>query len=157
MPPAQSDRNLLCGVLALQADLIDNERFAEACSAWAARKHTSLADLLVKRGWLSAEERGHVEFLPARKLARHPGDARASPAEVATGLARRPPAGGADDEVRQSLAGLTTPPAAGHVLLTNDHVPVAGERDTLSRLHATGGSGRCPSGTATASPQVIRR
>jgi hypothetical protein len=28
-----TDRNLLFGVLALQTDLIDNDRFAEACRA----------------------------------------------------------------------------------------------------------------------------
>ena len=61
-----TDRNLVFGVLALQADLLDNNRFAEACSAWAARKDMPLADLLVERGWLSAEERGHVEFLRGR-------------------------------------------------------------------------------------------
>ncbi len=47
-----ADRNLLFGVLALQADLLDNDRFAEACSAWAVRKDTPLASLLVDRGWL---------------------------------------------------------------------------------------------------------
>ena len=31
-----TDRNLLLGMLALQADLIDATRFAEASSAWAA-------------------------------------------------------------------------------------------------------------------------
>jgi hypothetical protein len=30
--------------------------------------------LLVERGWLSAEERGHVEFLLDRKLRKHRGD-----------------------------------------------------------------------------------
>jgi hypothetical protein len=39
----------LDGVPALQADLLDNDRFAEACSAWATRKDTPLADLLVPR------------------------------------------------------------------------------------------------------------
>ena len=41
-----TDRNLLFGVLALQADLIGPDRFAEACAAWAVRKATPLADLL---------------------------------------------------------------------------------------------------------------
>jgi hypothetical protein len=49
-PTADTDRNLLLGVLALQADLLDAARFAEACSAWAGRKDTPLADLLVQRG-----------------------------------------------------------------------------------------------------------
>ena len=47
------DRNLLFGVLALQADLIDAPRFAEACSAWASRKETPLADLMIDRGWIT--------------------------------------------------------------------------------------------------------
>jgi hypothetical protein len=33
-----TDRNLLFGVLALQADLLDPTRFAEACTAWSAHK-----------------------------------------------------------------------------------------------------------------------
>ncbi len=32
---SETDRNLLFGVLALQADLLDPQQFAEACSAWA--------------------------------------------------------------------------------------------------------------------------
>src|SRR5437868_5923815 len=35
--PMDTDRNLLFGVLALQVDLIDPARFAEVCSAWAAK------------------------------------------------------------------------------------------------------------------------
>jgi hypothetical protein len=50
-------RNLLLGVLALQADLLTPSRFVEACTAWSARKETPLADLLMERGWLSAEAR----------------------------------------------------------------------------------------------------
>jgi hypothetical protein len=50
-------------VLALQADLLDTARFADACSGWAARKETPLAGLLIQPGWLTAEDRGHVEFL----------------------------------------------------------------------------------------------
>jgi hypothetical protein len=42
--PADTDRNLLFGVLALQADLIDKNQFAEVCGAWAARNDKPLAD-----------------------------------------------------------------------------------------------------------------
>ena len=56
-----TDRNLLFGVLALQADLIDSARFGEVCSAWASRKETPLADLLVERGGLDYQaNRGGV-------------------------------------------------------------------------------------------------
>src|SRR5262245_30090925 len=105
-----TDHNLLFGVLALQADLLDNDRFAEACSAWAARKDTPLADLLVERGWLTAVERGHVEFLLDRNVKKHQGDARAVLAEVTTDHVRQSLAGAADADIRHSLDGLTTPP-----------------------------------------------
>jgi serine/threonine-protein kinase len=138
-----ADRNLLFGVLAFQADLIDSARFAEACSAWASRKDIPLADVLVERGWLSTEERGHVEFLLDRKLKKHRGDERASLAEVTTDAVRQCAAALPDAEVRASLMGAT-PSSPGPVLLTATtiHVPVQGERYTMSRLHATGGIGR---------------
>jgi serine/threonine-protein kinase len=137
-----TDRNLLFGVLALQADLLSPAQFAEACSAWAGRKDTPLADLLVERGWLSPSDRVDVEKLLQRKLAKHQGDARAGLAEVTTDAVRQSLVGVDDAGVRQSLAGLSTPPR-GHVLLsTTAHVPAANDRYTLSRLHATGGIGR---------------
>ncbi len=58
-----TDRNLLFGVLALHADLLTAVQFAEACSAWAGRKDVPLADLLVQRGLLNAEQRGVVDLL----------------------------------------------------------------------------------------------
>lgn len=139
MPNANADRNLLFGVLALQADLITSDRFAEACSAWAARKETPLADLLVERGWLTAGDKADVEKLLERKLKKHGGNERASLLEVTTDSVRHSLAGLDDPELARSL----TPPPAGHVLLaTTDYQPEARERYTLSRLHATGGIGR---------------
>ena len=40
---ADTDRNLLFAVLALQADLIDRNRFVQVCTLWAARKDVPLA------------------------------------------------------------------------------------------------------------------
>src|SRR3954467_2174904 len=82
-PLMDTDRNLLFGVLALQADLLDNDQFAEACTAWSARKETPLADLLVARGWLTPEAQAHIDFLLECKLRKHGGDAHASLAAVA--------------------------------------------------------------------------
>jgi hypothetical protein len=73
MPTPDTDKNLLFGVLALQADLLDAKQFVEACTLWANEKHRPLAHLLVERGWLTPEEKGHVEFLLERKLKRHGG------------------------------------------------------------------------------------
>ncbi len=105
-------------------------------------KDTPLADLLVLRGWLTAEERADVEKLFERKLRKHAGDVKASLAEVTSDHVRRSLAGNADLEVSPSLV-ETTPPTPCPVLVsTTFHVPEARERYTISRLHATGGIGR---------------
>src|SRR5215468_6584633 len=99
-----ADHNLLFGVLALQADLLTPVQFAEACSAWAGRKDTPLADLLVERGLLGPADRADVDRLLQRKLQKHDGDARAGLAEVTTDQVRHSLAGVDDADVRQSLA-----------------------------------------------------
>ncbi len=137
-----TDRNLLFGVLALQADLIDDGQFARACSEWAGRKLVPLAELLVERGWLSPSDRADVERLVERKLRKHRGDARASLAEVTTDPVKRSLAGLTDADVRQTLAGLATPPPGPVLTSTTAPEPGACDRYTLSRLHATGGIGR---------------
>jgi eukaryotic-like serine/threonine-protein kinase len=140
--PVDTDRNLLFGVLALQADFLDAPKFAEACSAWAGRKDTPLADLLVERSLLTEQQCGLIDQLLQQKLKKHGGDAKAGLAEVTTDEVKQSLAGLDDAEVRQSLAGLT-PPAQGHVLFsTTAYVPTGSDRYTLSRLHATGGIGR---------------
>jgi tetratricopeptide (TPR) repeat protein/tRNA A-37 threonylcarbamoyl transferase component Bud32 len=136
-----TDRNLLFGVLALQADLIDADRFAEACSAWAAKKATPLADLLQQRGWITAEERAHVEFLLERKLRKHRGDVHASLAAAADQRVRSLIAAADDFEVRRSIAEL--PQGDGPTLVsTLAYEPGARERYTLTRVHAQGGLGQ---------------
>jgi tetratricopeptide (TPR) repeat protein len=144
MGGADTDRNLLFGVLALQLDLIDAAQFADACSGWAARKReASLAGVLAGRGWISAEDRAEVGRLLERKLRRHGGDAHASLAAVADGAVHGALAAVSDPEVQQSLAGLGGRRAGGHVLLsTIGYQPESRERYTLTRLHAQGGLGR---------------
>src|SRR6516165_2804071 len=99
-----ADRNLLFGVLALQADLLDPERFARACTLWSAQKTTALADLLVQQGWLTPADRIDVEKLLDRKLKKHGGDAQSGLAEATTDQVRQSAAGLDDPDVRQSLA-----------------------------------------------------
>jgi eukaryotic-like serine/threonine-protein kinase len=138
--PAVTDRNLLFGVLALQADLIDQAGFVEACTLWTARKHVPLADLLVERGWLTAADKAHVEWLLGCQVRKHRGDAHASLAVVADGAVRHALSALEDVEVRQSLADLAPPAAASGE--TINYAPGPGQRYTLTRLHATGGIGR---------------
>src|SRR5436309_905777 len=106
MPHASADRNLLFGVVALQGAYIGNDQFAEICAAWATRKDTPLADLLVERAWLTAEDKREVERAVERHLRRHGGDAHASLQAVADSRIKRSLAGVPDEDVRQSLAGL---------------------------------------------------
>jgi serine/threonine protein kinase len=135
-----ADRNLLFGVLALHLELIDDSRFAQACSAWATRKDTSLADVLQDHGWLSDEDRREVERLVERKLKKHGGDVRRSLAEVAGGEVRAALNKVADEEVRHSIT--TLPPAPSYVLVqTVDHGTQQRSRYTLTRLHGEGGLG----------------
>jgi PAS domain S-box-containing protein len=135
-----TDRNLLFGVLALQLDLLDRDRFVEACAAWATRKGTPLADFLVERGWLTPEDKTDVERLLQRNLTRHGGDARAGLA-AATDDVKRSLAGLEDPDIQRSLAGLACA-AAPDACATIDYAAAPPERYRLTRLHATGGIGR---------------
>jgi serine/threonine protein kinase len=139
-----TDRQLLFGVMALQADLIDHEQFVAVCTEWSVRKRTSLADLLVERGWITPADRDHLVYLLERRLQKYGGDARASLAVLAA------------VPVRQTLASLEglaipestpnqTPPPPGRPL----DVPatIASRTDRTARysllhLHAQGGIGQ---------------
>jgi tetratricopeptide (TPR) repeat protein/tRNA A-37 threonylcarbamoyl transferase component Bud32 len=136
-----TDRNLLFGVLALQAAYLDNNQFAEVCAAWTTRKETPLADLLVERGWLQPEERQEVERLVERHLKRHGGDVKKSLGAVADGNIRDMVRDQGDTDLRQSLSSL--PPAAGYVLVTTTAQPgVQRLRYSITRLHGEGGLGK---------------
>src|SRR5205085_9209748 len=119
--PVDTDRNLLFGVIALQDAYLDNDRFAEACAAWATRKQTLLADLLVERGWLTAAERQEVERAVERHLKRHGGDVRKSLGALADAGVRDVVRGIDDPGLRQSPSSL--PPAAGYVLVETVNPP----------------------------------
>ncbi len=134
-----SDRNLLFGVLALQAELIDASQFVEICTLWTTRKDTLLADLLIERGWIDAADRSHIDYLVDRKLRRHGGDGRASLAD-APDYIKRSLAALDDPDIQRSLAG---PPSTATVLDATVDLPTLPQnRYRLTRLHATGGIGR---------------
>jgi serine/threonine-protein kinase len=136
-----NDRNLLFGVLALQADFLDARQFAEACAAWASCKDLALAELLLERGWLTPDDRAHVEYLVERRLKKHRGDVRSSLAEAARGEVRRALAS-IGPSLRDSLAGLPPGPVELLTSSTVAYQPASRDRYTLSRLHAKGGIGQ---------------
>jgi PAS domain S-box-containing protein len=134
-----ADRNLLFGVVALQADLLDADQFIKACTLWTARKDVPLADLLVELGWLTAEDKSDVERLLTRKMKKHAGNIKNSLAAAPDNIKRSLAALG-DADIQQSLVSL--PEGQNLQLETIDHRPEPTERYTLTRLHATGGIGR---------------
>ncbi len=139
-----TDRNLLFGVFALQADLLDAARFAEACAAWAGRKDVPLADLLIERGWITPEDRADLDHLIERRLKKYQGDVRASLAGLVTPEARQALAGVADADVQRSLDGVPTAgQRGGHLLLsTVGYRPEGRGRYTVTHLHVRGGLGQ---------------
>jgi serine/threonine-protein kinase len=138
--PAEADRNLLFGVLALQTALIDNAQFAEVCSAWTTRKQTPLGDLLRERGWITAEEHQEIVRLAQRHLQRH-GTAQASLAQLTGDYLRQSLGSVADADLQKSLT-VVTPIPAQALTSTVTYQPTTRSRYTVLRLHAKGGLGQ---------------
>jgi hypothetical protein len=134
-----ADRNLLFGIIALRADLIDSQQFVEICTLWATRKHTALADLLIELGCFEPDDRSHIDYLLKRRLHKHGGDARATLTSVPEQV-KRSLAAVADADVQRSLAELPQPESSS-TKETLDHLPHPGERYTLTRVHGQVGRG----------------
>jgi len=140
----ETDRNLLFGVLALQAGLIESNQFVEACTLWSTRKNVPLADILVERSWILPIDVAHVEYLLGRYLRKFDNDPKASLATV-DDTVKRLLATVNDAEIRNSLATLRQPETrdvVADVTATVDLTPAQRQHYSLSRLHATGGIGR---------------
>jgi PAS domain S-box-containing protein len=135
-----AERNLLFGVLALQAELIAPGDFVKACAIWATRKEAPLGDLLVELGVLRPADRNLLDRLLNAKALRAANALRVEldsvPEEVRRSLAAL-----GDAEINRSLAGDSAPGGQSSVS-TLDGSARTSERYTLSKLHATGGIGR---------------
>src|SRR4051794_23774393 len=95
---ADTSRDLLFGLLALQNGLIDQDQLVIAFRTWTRDKGRALADHLVDRGDLVVDDRAAVDALVARHIRKHGGDVEESLAAV--------PAGGS---IRDGLADLGDP------------------------------------------------
>ncbi len=71
MAPVDTNRNLLFGLLALQNGLIDQAKLVAAFQAWTLEKARPLAEHLVARGDLDADDRSAVEALVALHNKKH--------------------------------------------------------------------------------------
>ena len=109
------EQNLLFAVLAFEDELIDLQQLTAACRAWSNDKSKPLADLLVERGWVTAEHRRFLEDKAERKLSKHQNDPRATlnaetRGDVCDALLKEID----DSDVRQSLSSW---PSAAPVLV----------------------------------------
>jgi serine/threonine-protein kinase len=144
------DRDLLFGLLALQNGLINQGQLVAAFQAWTLDKACALADHLVGRGDLDADDRSVVDALVAHHLKKSGGDAEKSLAALPTGRSIRAKlAGLGDPQIDASLAHVGagsggTEPDADPDRTTSYSVGAAtsdGQRFRVLRPHARGGLG----------------
>jgi len=86
---AETDRNLLFGLLGLQNGLIDQDQLLSAFRAWSLDKARPLAGHLVGRGDLNEAQRCAIDVVVGLHLEKHGGDAQKSLAAIPTGRSAR--------------------------------------------------------------------
>jgi eukaryotic-like serine/threonine-protein kinase len=132
----EADRNLLAGVLALQADLITPTQLADACAAWKSCTAASVAGYLAGRGWITPADRARLDRLVGRHL---DGEGRTSQPQAATDDAWQSWVSGSGEAWQQAATALMP---AGGKSSPLPYVAPTRERYELRRLHATGGLGQ---------------
>jgi hypothetical protein len=83
------DRDLLFGVLAVQAHAIDPARFGGLWLAWSAARDVPLGDWLVREGLIRPEDRAAIAVRVELELKKHRGDVHSSPVDMADEKVRR--------------------------------------------------------------------
>src|SRR3954470_20568834 len=148
MAAIAADRDLLFGLLALQNGLINQGQLVAAFQAWTLDKARALADHLVRRGDLDADDRSAVDALVARHLKKHGGDVERSLAATPAGRSTRKSLARIDDpDVADTLDRL----GPGSTQQDEDADRTAsyavgeatseGQRFRILRPHARGGLG----------------
>jgi serine/threonine-protein kinase len=82
MSAANTDRNLLFGILALQMDFISRDDLIRAMNAWVLEKAKDLGRILVEQNAISSERHRLLESLVREHLRQHGGDAARSLAAI---------------------------------------------------------------------------
>jgi eukaryotic-like serine/threonine-protein kinase len=147
MAAAESDRNLLFGILALQMDFITRDALVEAMNAWLVQKHRPLGDILEERGALAPADRGLLEPLVRRHVQQHGDDPARSLAALSSVTSIRRGLGAiADPEVAASLLRLGSARAGeddpfATLTASVGEASVASQRFRILRPHASGGLG----------------
>ncbi len=143
-----AERDLLFGLLALQNGLINQGQLVAAFQAWTLDKAGVLADHLVRRGDLDADDRSAVDALVARHIKKHGGDVERSLATIPAGPSTRECLARINDPVLGgTLAHLSSAPTqdGGGADQTASYAigeaTSAGQRFRVLRPHARGGLG----------------
>jgi eukaryotic-like serine/threonine-protein kinase len=107
---AHANSDLLFGMIALQNGMIDQSQLVAAFQAWTLEKNRPLAEHLVGRGDLEADQRLIIESIVALYLKKHAGSAEKSLAAIASPASTRQTLERiADSELATSLALLPSP------------------------------------------------
>jgi serine/threonine-protein kinase len=143
---AAADRHLLFGLLALQNGLINQGQLVTAFQAWTLEQARPLAEHLVDRGELDADQRAAVETLVTLHLKKYGSDPEKSLGAVPVAPSiRRSLAAVAGPSIGTTLAGLVGPYADGDPDRTGSYSVGAatseGQRFRILRPHAQGGLG----------------
>ena len=145
--PADADRHLLFGLLALQVGLIDQAQLVAAFHAWARDKTQPLDYHLTALGYLDGDQRGLVEALAAQHLKKHGSDPERSLAAMLVGRSTRERLVQLNnDETNASLARVgsapTEPDGEGPTVTYGIGLDAGdGRRFRVLRPHARGGLG----------------
>lgn len=130
-----ADQQFLFGVLALQDRRITIDQFREIFRIWSSHRSLDLPDLLLARGWITADAVGDLLSRLTAVLDRHGGDVRAGLGEFTT------------IDLNTFLGELSNPDQtcmADVPLLVPgpDHPAPVSDRYSLERIHARGGVGQ---------------
>jgi serine/threonine protein kinase len=109
-----ADRNLLCGILALQMDFINRDALIQAMNAWVLDKAKPLGQILQEQGALRPDTLTLLEALVQKHLELHGQDAQHSLAALSSlGSVRKNLEQVADPDVQASLRQVSVARPAG--------------------------------------------
>ena len=127
MAAIAAERDLLFGLLALQNGLISQVQLVAAFQAWTLDKARALADHLVIRGDLDADDRSALDALVERHVKKHGGDLQRSLAAIP-----------ADRSTRESLARIDDPDVGGTLAHLGSATTQDGDVADLTASYAVG-------------------
>ncbi|MGO9915902.1 MAG: hypothetical protein ACLQIB_14500 [Isosphaeraceae bacterium] len=154
MSVVNADRNLLFGLHALQNGLIDQDQLVAAFRAWSRAKDRQLAEYLVDRGDLGADQRDVVQAMVGLHEKKHGGSTEKSLTTIPAGRSTRESLAALGDcEIERTLARVGSGPASSQSVADADADPdrtgtysvgsatCDGRRFRILRPHARGGLG----------------